>query len=185
MYNKYINNWYDYAKRESVIISGGIRMVKNNIKSLLIHTVISLLSLIIYMAFHVSAVKWAPEEAASKYHVSMLIISTSIIIVTLFLYYYSSKKFLKNQIGTFKNIMSFSIISLIGIALWLIAFCINLTGGTKILLNSELWQLYSTYYGYCLYLVDEIAVGNPYIMIVFGILPTITMYLGLKNSNDK
>jgi hypothetical protein len=155
-------------------------MFKNNIKSLLIHIVISLLSLIIYMPFHASAVKWVSAEAASKHHIFMLIISTAVIIVTLFLYYYSSKKFLTNQRRSFKNMISISIISLIGIGLWLTAFCIDLTAGTKVLLNSQLWQLYSLYYGYCLYLVDEMTVGSPYIMLAFGILPIIAMYLGIK-----
>lgn len=158
-------------------------MIKNNIKSLSIHIVISILSFIIYMLFHSSSVKWVSEEVARKHHVYMLVISAVVIIVSLFLYYYFSRKFLNNRASFFKNIISLSITGLIGIALWLAAFCIDLTGGTQILLNSQLWQLYSLYYGYCLYLVDEITITNPYIMLVFGILPIIVMYLGVKKSN--
>lgn len=158
-------------------------MIKNNIKSLLIHIVISIFSFIIYMFFHASSVKWVSEEVAWKHDVSMLVISVLVIMVSLCLYYYFSRKFLINQASFFKNIISLSIIGIIGIALWLSAFYIDLTNGTQILLNSQLWQLYSLYYGYCLYLVYEITVTNPYIMLAFGILPIIVMYLGIKESN--
>jgi hypothetical protein len=158
-------------------------MIKNNIKALLIHMGISILSLIIYMLFHNSSAMWVSEEAARQHHVSMLVISVLVIIVSLFLYYDFSRKFLINQVSFIKNILSLSIIGLIGIVLWFAAFCIDLTGGTQILLNSELWQLYSLYYGYCVYLVDELTSTNPFIMLAFGILPIIVMYLGIKKSN--
>lgn len=157
-------------------------MIKNNIKALLIHIVISILSFIISMLFHTHAVKWVSEEAANQHNFSMLGASFLIIIVLLFLYYHFSRKFLTNQSSIIKNILSFSIIGLIGIVLWFIAFSIDLTGGTQILLNSELWQLYSLYYGYCVSLVYEITTTNPYIMLVFGILPIIVMYIGVKKS---
>lgn len=158
-------------------------MNKNNIKALLIHLVISILSFIIYILFHTSSAMWVSEEAARQHHVSMLIISVLVIIVSLFLYYHFSRKFLTNKVSFLINILSLSIIGLIGVFLWLTAFYIDLTGGTQILLNSELWQLYSLYYGYCLYLVDEITATNPYIMLVFGVLPIIVMYFGVKKSN--
>ena len=158
-------------------------MIKNNIKALLIHIVVSILSLIFSMLFQNSSAKWASEEAANQHHLSMLGVSFLVIIVSLFLYYHFSKKFLSNQLSIIKNILSFSIIGVIGIVLWLNAFCIGLADGTQILLNSELWQLYSLYYGYCMSLVYEITATNPYIMIVFGILPIIVMYLGVKKSS--
>ncbi len=158
-------------------------MIQNNIKALLIHFVISILSFIIYILFHTSSAKWVSEEAARQHHVSMLIISVLVIIASLFLYYHFSMKFLTNKASFIKNILSLSIIELIGIFLWLTAFCIDLTGGTQILLNSELWQLYGLYYGYSLYLIDEIIATNPYIMLIFSILPMIVMYLGIKRSS--
>jgi hypothetical protein len=90
------------------------------------------------MIFNGSAVKWASMEAANRHHIYMLTIAIILIIGALFLYYYFSKVFLINQGTNFKNIMSFIIIVLIGIILWVTAFYIDLTGGTKILLNSEL-----------------------------------------------
>ena len=157
-------------------------MIKNNIKALLIHIVISILSFIFSLILHNSSAKWASEEAARQHHVSMLQASILVIIVSLLLYYYLSRKFLINQLSIIKNILSLSIIGLIGIVLWVISFCIYLSEGTQILINSGLWQLYSLYYGYCMSLVYEITITNPYIMIVFGTLPIIFMYLGVKKS---
>ena len=158
-------------------------MIKNNIKALLIHIVISILSFIFSLIIHNSSAKWSSEEIARQHHNSMIRASILVIIVSLLLYYYLSKKFLTNQLSIIKNILSLSITGLIGIVLWLISFCIGLTEGTQILLNSGMWQLYSLYYGYCMSLVYEITTTNPYIMIVFGILPSIVMYLGIKKSN--
>lgn len=158
-------------------------MIKNNIKALLIHIVISILSFIFSLIFHNSSAKWVSEEAARQHHVSMLRASILVIIVSLLLYYHFSRKFLTNQLSIIKNILSLSIIGLIGIVLWLTSFCTDLTGGTQILLNSGLWQLYTLYYGYCMSLVYEITTINPYIMIVFGVLPIIVMYLGVKKSS--
>ncbi|MGG7142100.1 hypothetical protein ACQPVP_01350 [Clostridium nigeriense] len=158
-------------------------MIKNNIKALLIHIVISIFSFIFSMLFHNSSAKWVSEEAANQHHVAMLRVSVLIIIVSLFLYYHFSRKFLTNQLSIIKNILSFSIIGLIGMVLWLTAFYTDLTSGTQILLNSELWQWYSLYYGYCMSLVYEITATNPYIMLVFGSLPIIVMCLGAKKSS--
>ena len=158
-------------------------MIKNNIKALLIHIVISILSFIFSIIFHTSSAKWISEEAARQHHVSMLGVSILVIIVSLFLYYHFSRKFLTNQSSIIKNILSFSIIGLIGIVFWFAAFYIDLTETTQILINSGLWQLYSLYYGYCVSLVYEITTTNPYIMLVFGILPIIVMYVGVKKSS--
>jgi hypothetical protein len=164
-----------------VIKSRRTKKIKNSIKTLLIHVVISILSLIAYIPFHVSAVTWVSEEAAQKHHIYMLIIAITIIISALFLYYYFSGVFLINQGNDYKNIMSVSITLLIGIVFWMTAFCIDLTGGTKILLNSELWQLYSLYYSYCFFFVDEAAISIPYIMLIFCVMPILVMWLGIKN----
>lgn len=157
-------------------------MIINNIKFLLAHVLISILSIIIFMIFHISTAKWISEEAANNHHINMLIIAIIIIIVALFLYYYFSKVFLINQGSNFKNIMSFSLTALIGIVLWLAAYSIDLTNGTKILLNSQFWRLYSLYYGYCLFFVDEAVISSPYIMLIFWSLPILAIWFGIRKS---
>lgn len=156
------------------------RMIKNNIWSLLIHVMISILAFIAYIPFHISVVKWASEEAAKNHHIVMLSVAITIITVAIFLYYYLSGVFLKEQGSNFKNIMSISLTGFIGIVIWFIAFNMNLTEGTNVLLNSEVWQLYSLYYSYCLFLVDEVAISIPYIMLVFCIMPILAMWVGIK-----
>lgn len=155
-------------------------MIKNNIRSLLIHVMISILAFIAYIPFHISVVKWASEEAAKNHHIIMISVAITIIVVALFLYYYFSVLFLKEQGSSFKNIISISITGVIGLFIWFIAFIMNLTEGANILLNSQVWQIYSLYYSYCLFLVDEAAVSIPYIMLVFCIMPILAMWVGIK-----
>jgi hypothetical protein len=137
-----------------------------------------------YILFHTSyaRARYVSKEVARNEHVYMLVISTVVIIVLLFLYYFLSREFLTNKASFFKNIMSLSLTGVIGIALWLAAFCIDLTGGTQMRLYSQFWQLYKLYYGYCIFLVDVINPTNPYIMLASGILPIVAMYLGVKKS---
>ncbi|EQB85823.1 hypothetical protein J2Z44_004235 [Clostridium punense] len=155
-------------------------MIKNNIRSLLIHVMINILALITYIPFHISVVKWASEEAAKNHHIVMISVAITIIAVALFLYYYFSGVFLKEQGSNFKNIMSISLTGFIGIFIWFIAFNMNLAERTNALLNSEVWQLYSLYYSYSLFLVDEAAISIPNIMLVFCIMPTLAMWVGIK-----
>lgn len=155
-------------------------MIKNNIRSLLIHVLISILALIAYISFNVSVVKWASEEAAKNHHIVMISVAITVFAIALFLYYYFSGVFLKEQGSNLKNIMSISITGFIGLLIWLIAFNLNLTEGTSALLNSKVWQLYSLYYSYCLFLVDEATISIPYSMLVFCIMPILAMWLGIK-----
>lgn len=157
-------------------------MIKNNIKSLLIHILISILSLIAYAPFHVSAVKWVSREAAKNHHIFMLILGVSIIILALILYYFLSRAFLINQGSDFKNIVSVSLTVLIGLILWLTAYNFDYAGETSKLLNSDLWQLYSFYYSYCLSFVDEAAIKTPFIMFIFCIIPFLVMWLAIKDN---
>jgi hypothetical protein len=160
-------------------------MIKNNIKSLLIHLLVSSLSFVIYLVFHLSVVKWASEEAYQNHHNSMLAVAFTVIATAIFLYFHLSKKICKNQGNNFMNITSVSITAVIGIFLWVIAFNIDLTGGTDILLNSELWQFYSLFNTYSLFLVDEAAIKSPYIMLIFSFIPALAMNFGIGKKRRK
>jgi Mg2+/citrate symporter len=155
-------------------------MIKNNIKSLLIHLLASVLSFIVYLAFHLSAVKWVSEEAYQNHHNNMLTVAFTVIAAAIFLYFHLSKKICKNQGSNFTNIISVSITAILGILSWVIAFNIDLTGPTDVLLNSELWQLYSLFNTYSLFLVDEARINNPHIMLIFSFIPTLAMNLGIR-----
>lgn len=159
-------------------------MVKNNIISLFIHFIISALCIIIFMFFHMSVAKWVSAEAARKHHINMMTAAVLVMVIALFLYYFLSRKFCKDQGSSFKNLMSISITLIIGTFLWITAFSIDLTNGTNILLNSELWSMFGTYYSYCLFLVDETRIGNPYVMLIFLLLPIFAMRLGIKNTSS-
>lgn len=163
-----------------VIYKEGVGMVKNNLKSLMSHIVISLLSLVVFMIFHSSAAKWASEESARRHHNFMVIISLIVICISLLLYYYSGRAFCTSGKGILNNITSFSAIAVIGIILWIIAFSIDPIGFGGNLLNSNLWFNYATYNNYSIFFLYETRINNPYIFLIFSLIPSIAMYLGMK-----
>jgi Mg2+/citrate symporter len=164
--------------------NGGISVIKNNIKSLLIHLLISVLSLVVYLYFHFSAVKWVSEEAYQNHQNSMLTAAFTVIAAAIFLYFQLGKKICKDQGSKFKNIISVSITAVLSIFLWITAFNIDLTGGTDILLNSELWGIYSLFNTYCLFLVDEAKIKSPYIMLIFSFIPALSMNFGIRKNKE-
>lgn len=155
-------------------------MVKNNLKALIVHILMSIMCIAVYIIFNSSTPKWVSEEAATRHHYEMVQISLIVIIISLLLYYFVSRKFCSNQRSVLANIASVSLVSILGIFLWVIAFGIDLTGSSGRLLNSELWVNYCSYNGYSMFLFDELEVNNPYIFLIASFIPTIIMGLGIK-----
>ncbi|ERI91840.1 hypothetical protein HMPREF1982_02883 [Clostridiales bacterium oral taxon 876 str. F0540] len=159
-------------------------MVKNNLKSLLIHIIISFLSLIVFIIFHSSAVKWASEESARRHHNFMMIIALILICGSILFYYYLSGRFCSKENNILNNLFSVSITAIVGIILWIIAFAIEPSGVGGQLLNFKLWVGYAAYNSYAMFLINEIRINNSYVLIVFSLVPTLVMYLGLKRKAE-
>lgn len=153
-------------------------MVKNNLKSLVLHILISITSIIIFLTFYTSTPKWVSEEAARR-HQFMVVIP---VLLAIALYYAVGKKFLTNQGSIFKNLLSVSITAIIGIFLWVMAFNIDLTGPSNSLLNSELWQVYYMYNGYSLFLINEWGINNQYLFLLSSFIPSATMALSMSKN---
>lgn len=134
------------------------------------------------MIFHSSAVNWASGESARRHHNFMIIISLIVICVALLLYYYSSRKFCGRG-KILKEIASVSITAIIGIMLWIIAFAVEPSGVGGQLLNSKLWFNYVSFNNYSMFLLDETRINSPYVLLVFSLIPSITMYLGMNRKN--
>jgi hypothetical protein len=157
-----------------------IVLIKNNLKSFLMHIAISIISVILFIFFGTSQVKWASEEAAKQHQYSMIIVSFAVIVAVCLLYYFLAKKFLAYQGSIYKNFLANSLIALVGVSLWIVAFNINMTGAGGDLLNSELWQLYSMYNGYSLFFLNTSGINNPYMFLLFSFVPTIVMGVGMQ-----
>lgn len=156
-----------------------MRVVKNNLKSLLIHVIISILSIIIFIVFGSSQAKWVSEEAARRHHNYMMIFALTLIAVALILYYLLGRKLLIKQGSIYKNLISTILTGIIGILIWVIAFSLDFTANGGYLLNSDVWQLYSSYNGYSSFFLYESSNNNHYVFLLFSFLPTITMSLGM------
>ena len=161
-------------------------MVKNNLKSLLMHITISIISVIVFFFFNMGQPKWASEEAARNHHNSMMVVAVIIIAVSVILYNSFAGIRLINQGNIYKNIFSVSLTAILGVLLWVVAFNTDRIGPINILLNSQLWQHYTTYNGYSLFFIRESGINNAYVFLIFSFMPTIAMGTGIgrKRSYD-
>ena len=155
-------------------------MVKNNLKALLIHMIISVISIIVYFLFNMGQPSWASEEAANNHHHNMMILAVIIIAVAVILYYSFAKTYLINQRSIYKNLFSSSLTIILGVFLWVVAFNTDRIGPSNILLNSQLWQNYVMFNGYSLFLVYESGINNVYLFLLFSFMPPIAMVSGVS-----
>ena len=155
-------------------------MVKNNLKALLIHMRISVISIIVYFLFNMGQPSWASPEAANNHHNNMMILAVIIIAVAIILYYSCAKKYLINQGSIYKNLFSSSLTIILGVFLWVVAFNTDRIGPSNILLNSQLWQNYVMFNGYSLFLVYESGINNVYLFLLFSFMPPIAMVSGVS-----
>jgi hypothetical protein len=155
-------------------------MLKNNLRSLMIHFLISFLNYIVFMIFHMSVVKWASEESARRHQIFMIIIALIVIGVSLLMYYFLSRAYCIPGKGTLYNIASVGGVALIGMLLWLRAFSLEPVVGGASLFNSSLWVNYGVYNHYSMFFLYEVSIKNPYNVLLFSFLPSIAMYFGMK-----
>jgi len=159
-------------------------LVKNNLKSLLIHLTISIASIFIFFLFNMGQPKWASEQAYIKYHNSMMGIAFAVIVVATILYYSLGKKYLINQGSIYKNLFSVTLTIILSLFLWGYALNIDRIGISDHLLNSHLWERYSMYNGYSFFLIKESDNNNPYVFLLSSFIPTIAMWVGLQRKRN-
>lgn len=155
-------------------------MIKNNLKSLLIHIAISIPSLIVMFYFNMRQIKWDSPEGARNHHNSMMFIAVIMIAVAVFLYYSLAGKHLTNQGSKYKNLLSVSLTGIVGVVLWIVAFNADRIGPSNILLNSHLWERYNMYNGFSFFLIHESEINNAYVFLVSSFIPTIAMWVGIQ-----
>jgi len=159
-------------------------LIKNNLKSLLIHVTISAISIFVYMVLFTAQPKFASAQAARNFHNSRMFLSITMIAISAFLYYLLGKKHLTSQRNIYKNLFSVSLPLIFGALLWANAFNIDRIGPSNHLLNSSLWQFYTEYNGYSLFFLYESSINNPYVFLIFSFIPTIAMWTGVQRKRS-
>ena len=154
-------------------------MIKNNLKALLIHAVISISSIFVFMLGFASQASWVSEEAARNHHNRMMSLSITMIVIAAILYYLLGRKHLISQGSKCKDLFSVSLVAILGACLWANAFNVDRFGPSNVLMNSGLWQFYSMYNGYSVFFLDESGSNNPYVFLFFSFIPTIAMWTGV------
>jgi small-conductance mechanosensitive channel len=172
------------VKLSLLVYLGGILLVKNNLKSLLIHIIISIFSMIVYLLFNMAQPKWASAEAARNHHYSMMFVAITVIAVASILYYFLGSTRLISQVNIYRNLFSVSLILILGVFLWAYAFNIDRIGPSNRLLNSQLWQYYTMYNGYSFFLIEETGINNPYAFLFLSFIPTIAMWTGINRKRS-
>jgi hypothetical protein len=124
--------------------------------------------------------KWATEEAARNHHTSMMVIAITIIAVAVILYYLLGRNRLIDQGNIYKNLFSVSLIAILGLILWAIAFNLDRIGPSNHLFNSHFWENYAVFNGYSFFLLKEAGINNPYVFLIFSFIPTIAMWTGIQ-----
>jgi hypothetical protein len=155
-------------------------LIKNNLKSFLIHLIISIISYLVTIIFISGQPKWVSAEAANNHHYSMMVIAVIVIAIATISYFLSAKKHLINQGNIYKNLFSVSLTAIFGVFLWVVAFNTDRIGPSNILLNSQLWQHYGTYNGYSIFFISESGINSPFIFLLFSFIPTIAMWAGIQ-----
>lgn len=145
---------------------------------------ISIACMFVFLLFNAGQPKWASEEAYIKYHNTMMGVAVIIIGVTTILYYLLAKKHLIKQKSLYKNLFSVSLTIILSIFLWVYAFNIDRVGPSNHLLNSHLWERYCMYNGYSFFYIHESENNNPYTFLMFSIMPTIAMWVGLQRKRN-
>lgn len=157
-------------------------MVRNNLKSLLIHTVMSFLFIIIYLVFFSGTPKWASEEAANRHHILMMVISITELVIAFILYFLSGRNVLRMQGSLIKNLLSTILVAIFGAIIWVIAYIFD--SNILTISQSKLWEIHSLYNGYSIHFIYEVDL-NIYIILQFSLLPSIALTLGIISKRSK
>ena len=131
------------------------------------------------MMFFTVQASWVSEEAARSHHNRMMFLSISMIVIAAILYYLLGKKYLISQGSKYKDLFSVSLVTILGVLLWVNAFNVDRVGPSNVLLNSGLWQFYSIYNGYSLFFLDESGSNNPFVFLFFSFIPTAAIWIGI------
>lgn len=156
-------------------------MIINNFKSLMIHIFVTIISIFLFFITNVlpGTPKWATEEAYNAHKNKMIIISIVIIIIAVILYYIISRKVLRKQGSTFKNILSVSAVAILGVYFWMFAYILAGSEGPG---RSALWQSYTVYNGYMVSLVENIEIKNMFILLLGTFVPSLVMSIAITKN---
>ena len=84
---------------------------------------------------------------------------------------------LKNQVRLTKNLLSTSVVAVIGIVWWAVLFPVTQLDAFS---HSNLWHFYAIYVSYMLSLIENLEKEIPFILLLSSFIPTFVMAAGIK-----
>ncbi|MCK8058201.1 MULTISPECIES: hypothetical protein [unclassified Fusibacter] len=160
-------------------------MILNNLKALIIHLAVCLVSIIIYRMFHSVQIDWVSAHFEQRHHLIMIATACVSVLIAISLYYICANRLLAKQDSLPKAFMSTGFVAAAGAVFWLNAVSFNFlsVGGT--IFNSKLWMFYGFYNMHSFYLIDEFSIENAYVLLIFSLLPSVAMGFGLHHKKKE
>ena len=152
-------------------------MLKNNIKSLIIHLFISFICLLIFdiqeelIGYRVNMLGYNEKS----YYSLRLILCLIIFIFVIFLYYMLSKLYLE-KFSTKKNILSVLLVAIIGAILWLASYKLHPQSSSFLKLYYQFYNAYS---------LPIFNINNSYLAGIFSIIPSFVMCIGIQSKRRR
>lgn len=157
-------------------------MLKNNLKAFFFHIALSLIGFVSYIMLikQTGIVDWATNKAYEIHMLKMMVLSIMILLGVSFLYYAFASRFLEPQGSVFKNLLSVSCVSIIGVLFWLTIYPLSQLDPWQ---HSNIWSLHSIYIGFTTMLISEVDWMEsvvPTVLLIGSFLPSLIMGLAIK-----
>ena len=156
-------------------------LIKNNIKVFFINVIISLMGFGIFILVRSNTPRLTTSTTVKNYSLVLTSVALIILIGSMILYYFAARLFFTCMGNNIKNILSVSMLGIIGIVWWAILVLFVANKGE--VLNYLQWFYYCIFNTYALPLITDMNINNVYILLIFPILPVLVMGTGLIEKN--
>lgn len=157
-------------------------MVRNNIRALGAHLVVSIVSFSIFFGAHISKgfLKYSDLANFEPFHGKMFFLSSAIFLLSMSAYYYIGRHFLSSLGGIAKNMKSVALTFYIGVSLYLLSMFFGGISGLVVNTAFGSWEWYLLFNAYALPLVFDFGIKNWIMLLFLCVLPSFVMGMSMK-----
>jgi len=159
-----------------------LSLVRNNIRALIAHLAVSLLSFGVYFGAHISTgfIKYSNISSFEPFAGKMFFLSSLILVLAMSAYYYIGRHFLISLGGIGKNMKSVALTFYIGMGLFLLSVFFGGVNGFAVNTAFGSWEWYLLFNAYALPIVFDFGIKNWVMLLTLSMLPSFVMGLSMK-----
>lgn len=159
-----------------------LSLVRNNIRALVAHLLVSLLSFGLYFGAHISTgfLKYSNIASFHPFEGKMFFLSSVILVLAVSAYYYIGRHFLLSLGGIGKNMKSVALTFYIGMALFALSVFFGGVKGFAVNTAFGSWEWYLLFNAYALPIVFDFGIKNWVILLTLSVLPSFVMGMSMK-----